>query len=78
MIAKINIDHSKLRGRIKEILGSEKEYASQMGFSTFTATTKLNGKSDFKANEIIKSCHILKIPMKEIDAYFFTQKVRKP
>lgn len=77
MNSKIEIDHSKLRGRIKEVLGSEKEYASRMGFSTFTATTKLNGKSDFKTNEIIKSCQILKIPMEQVDAYFFSQKVRK-
>lgn len=67
-------EYSKLRGRIREICGTEGRWAEEMGFSGFTSTMKLNGKSYFKSDEIIRCCEILAIPTKDIGEYFFTLK----
>lgn len=65
-------DLSKLRGRIREKLGSEQEFQKQMGFSKYTNTSRLNGASFFKSDEIAKACEILDIPTNRIDIYFFS------
>ncbi|WP_296875108.1 DUF739 family protein [Thomasclavelia sp.] len=67
-------DYSKLRGRIREICGTEENWAKLMGFSDYTKSMKLNNKSYFKSNEITKCCKILKIPKEDIGVYFFTEK----
>lgn len=69
---KMQFDHSKLRGRIREKLGTEQEFQKRMGFSKFTTTNRLNGASFFKTDEIKLACVILDIPASEIPAYFFS------
>ena len=62
---------NKLRGRIKEILHSETEFARQMELSASTISDKLNGKIQFRRDEIERACKILNIPSSEIASYFF-------
>ena len=70
-------DLSKLRGKIREVFGTEEKWAKAMGFSNFTQNSKLNGKSYFKSNEIIKCCDLLHIDYNDIPTYFFHLEVRK-
>ena len=36
-------DYSKLRGKIKEVFGTQAKFAKAMGMSTVTLSAKLNG-----------------------------------
>lgn len=67
-------DFSKLRGRIREICGTEENWAKMMGFSNWSKSMKLNNKSYFTSEEIIRCCEILKIKRDEIGIYFFNIK----
>lgn len=66
--------YAKLRGRIKEILKNEKEYANKMNLTPQAISCKLNGNSYFTDKEIYNSCEILNIPLAEIPIYFFEAK----
>ena len=44
-------DYSKLRGKIKEVFGTQAKFAKAMGMSTVTLSAKLNG-TDF-ADQIL-------------------------
>lgn len=60
-----------LRGRIVQEYGSVKKFCTENGFSHSLIYMKLNGKSDFTYKQIEEIAEILKIPHKEIGAYFF-------
>lgn len=64
-------DLNKIRGRIREILGSEVEFRKLMGLNCKTITDKLNGRIEFKRSEIERVCKILKIKASDISEYFF-------
>jgi hypothetical protein len=42
-----------------------------MGFTASTLSTKLNGRSQWSSDEIVRACGILGIPIAEAPAYFF-------
>lgn len=65
-------DYSKLRGRIREVFGTDSKFAKAMNMSNQTLSAKLNNKVPFTQNEIRKSCILLKIEDDQIPAYFFT------
>lgn len=65
--------YSKLRGRIVEIFGNQRAFAKEIGLSEQSVTSKLNERSDFSQDDIIKWCELLKIEAKDIGDYFFTQ-----
>ena len=65
--------HSKLRGRIVEILGSKggKSILSEkLGITSASLENKLKGVTDFKSSEMFKICDILGIDKSEMYAYF--------
>ena len=64
-------NYNKLKGRIVEICGSQSEFAKLLGVSKQTVTAKLNNRSNFSQNDIIKWCEILQIDQSEIGKYFF-------
>lgn len=64
--------YNKLRGRIKEICGTNERFAELMGISNATISAKLNNKSEFSHSEIYKATEILKLNRSEIPQYFFT------
>ena len=68
----IKYDYSKLRGKIKEKLGNEKEFALKMDLSGVTISAKLNGSIEFKQSEMLKACDILNIPLQDMHKYFFS------
>ncbi len=73
----VEFDYSKLRGRIKEILGTETEFAKRLNLSTVSVSARLNNKVGFSEKEILSCCEILKIPVKSVIEYFFIQKLKK-
>ncbi len=68
---------NKLRGRIKEKLKSEANFAEKIGISQVSLSSKFNNKSDFTASEISKACDedVLDISINEIGQYFFTKEL---
>lgn len=64
-------DYSKLRGRIREVFGSEEKFAKALGITAASLSSKFSGKSYFKQAQISKSCALLNIPMRDIGQYFF-------
>lgn len=69
-------DFRKLRGRIKELFGSEKAFAEAMEMAPSNLSARLNGKIQWGAVEIKRASDLLKIPDGEVVAYFFTPEVR--
>ena len=74
-----NYDYSKLRGRIVEKLGNNKNYALKLNLSETSLYNKLNNRVPFTQDEIMISMQedILGINPDEICNYFFKQKVGK-
>ncbi len=75
----VKYDYSMLRGRIRELFGSEKNFAERLRktdvtMSTGTFNSRINGYTYFKQPEIETICELLNIDLKEVKIYFFTQK----
>ena len=73
----MEFDYSKLLGRMTELGYTQKSLACAMGKNEGTISAKINGHSFFTTAEITGICEVLKIPSKEIPAYFFARKVQK-
>ncbi len=63
--------YNKLLGRIVEIFGTRGAFGKSMGWSDRTTSLKLNGKVDWKQDEIEAACQALKIEVSDIPDYFF-------
>lgn len=70
------MSYAKLRGKIREVFGTQDKFAEAMGMSTVSISQRLNGKLEWKACEIAKACEILGIPLEDAALYFFTKKVK--
>lgn len=72
---KLKYDFDKLRGRIREKLGSEAKFAEKLGISSASLSSKFNNKSDFSSTEISRAMDddVLDISIDEIGLYFFTK-----
>lgn len=66
-------NYSKLRGKIRELYGSEKEFASALGISDTALSLVLNNKAQFRQDQIRKSCTLLKITPNKIGENFFCE-----
>ena len=64
--------YAKLRGAIRERLGSAGVLAVKLGMSPVTLSKKLKGKTDWKKNEIERTLEYLIIPRSEVYDYFFS------
>ena len=70
------IDYSKLKGRITEVLGSQRAFAEALGLSERTVSLKMNGLIDWRQDEMIEAIRILRLSESDIPDYFFTMKVQ--
>lgn len=68
------MDYSKLRGKIKEVFGTESAFASAMGYNRSTISAKLNNQSEWTRADIERACVLLGIPFSEVEHYFFYRK----
>lgn len=71
------MSYAKLRGKIREVFGTQEAFATAMGMSTVTLSQRLNGISEWKTSEIVKACELLGIPLEQNSLYFFTRQVKK-
>ena len=67
------MDYSRLRGRIREKVGTEGTLASSIGRSHSWLSAALNGKAVFEQTDIWAICEMLDIPRDEVGDYFFVQ-----
>ena len=68
-------DYSKLRGRIVEVFGTQKEFAKAFGKTPQTISCKLSGLAEFTQDDITTIVDLLHINPSEIHIYFFTKNV---
>ena len=69
-------DYSKLSGIIVEKFGTRGAFADKIGMSERTLSLKMNGKVEWKQNEIYSACQLLGISDDQITDYFFAIKVQ--
>lgn len=65
-------DYRKLRGKIKEICGTQDTFAEKIGLGRVTLSQRLNNQSEFSQDEIYRACDVLGLEKEEIPSYFFT------
>lgn len=66
-------NYSKLRGRITELFGTQKVFATAVGFTSTRVSLILNGRAFLDQKSIEKWVEALKIEPEEIGAYFFAR-----
>lgn len=64
-------EYNKLRGRIYEKYGSQKEFAKALGISENSFSLKMNCKTGFSQADMIACAELLDIPADEYGQYFF-------
>lgn len=64
--------YDRLRGRIIEKYGSQEKFAEVIGISSNSMSKKMNGKTGFSQNDIVKWSELLDIDKSELGSYFFT------
>lgn len=64
-------DYSKLTGRMKEYKYTQETLSKALGISETTLNLSLNNKRDFKQNEMLSICELLRIPKSRLTEYFF-------
>ena len=74
-MARGKYDFSKLKGRIIEVFGTRKDFGKAMKWSNVTTTSRVNGSSQWKQDEIDKAVELLHIDAAEIGEYFFRKVV---
>ena len=72
----MSYNYSALLGKIVEVFGTQAKFAEAIGVSEHTVSLRLNGKRQWKQEEILKASSLLHIPKEEISHYFFTLKVQ--
>ena len=65
--------YGKLKGLIKEHLGTQEAYANALGISVTTLHSRFNGETYFKQNEIEKTAALFCLTFDDINAVFFAK-----
>lgn len=73
----IEYDYSKLKGKLRELAITGKQFAEDIGVSEQTLYKKFSHNSYFTQTEIEKGMKSIKEPMSKVKVYFFTKKVAK-
>lgn len=63
--------YSDLRGRIRARFKTQAAFAKALGLSLCSVNKKLNGATEWTADEIRKACDLLSIKPEDISFYFF-------
>lgn len=73
----VKFDYRRLRGRIREVFGTETKFAKKLGISRTSMSQRMNNASEFSATEILNASRLLEIPAADIPDYFFSEEVQK-
>lgn len=68
----MEFDYRKLAGKIKEVYGTEKDFANALGISRVNFSLKMNNKVKFSQEEMLKAKELL--DLSNLDEYFFKPK----
>lgn len=71
------MSYAKLKGRIREMYGTDAAFSAAVGINKSTLSKKLNNKSDWSRREMEAACKALDISLEDMVAYFFTPVVAK-
>ena len=71
----MSFDYSKVRGRIKEVFGSQRAFASCVGRSGVFVSRVLNNKALLNQHDIEEWATALRIESCDLGTYFFVRKV---
>ena len=71
----MSYNFAKLRGRMVEKNVTCKDLADRIGMEPPGLSLRLNGKRQFRLNEVEEIVTALDIPEDQVAAYFFTRKV---
>jgi|GEM_PF-1863506 len=63
----------RLRGKIKEVFGTQENFAVAMGLSSFSISQKLNGVTQFTRIEMLTASVLLGFSVDLIIYYFFSE-----
>ena len=69
----MKFNYNKLRGRIREILGTESKFTELMPMNRGTVSLKLNGQQEWTQSEILVALKVLKLSKEDIGIYFFNE-----
>lgn len=72
----MSFDYSKLKGRIIEKYGFQREFAKAMKWSERTLSLKIQGKRPWKQPDIRKAIELLELSDSDIPIYFFKPEVQ--
>ena len=68
------MSYAKLRGKIREVFGTNKPFAEAMEMDLSSLSKKLNNRSPWTREELEKACELLHIDISEVHIYFFCSK----
>lgn len=68
------MDYSKLRGAIREKYGTQEAFAAALGISEASVSAKLNGRTEWQTDEIVRACQLFDVPLERAHEYFFCPK----
>ena len=75
MLRRVQFDYSKLKGRIKEVFGTQAKFADAIGLSDVSVSNKLNNLVDWGQEDMVNSMEVLMLTITDIGLYFFTEMV---
>ena len=70
-------DYSKLKGKIKEVYGTQDNFAKAIGISRVSLSLRLNNNLEFSQNEIARALLALNADQSQLIDFFYTPKVQK-
>jgi len=68
----LKYSYKKLRGKIKEIYGSQKKFADKLGVSENSVSNKLSCKTEFSQSDVEKWADFLEIRRVDYGEFFYT------
>lgn len=71
----MEFDFKALKGKMIEKYGSQNKFAKEFGVSNNTLSRKMQNKTPFSRDDIVKICKLLDIQTDQVGSYFFTKKV---
>ena len=74
---KCTFKYNKLLGKIKEIYGTQEEFAMALGIGRVSLSQRLNNQLDFSQSEVYRSIRLLGIPKDKVCLYFFQSNTEK-
>ena len=76
-LKELKFDYNKLRGKIKEVFGTQDKFAEKVDMGRVAVSQRLNNSIELSNKEIFNWSSKLGIETKDIPIYFFTLEVQK-